>query len=113
MSTPVPLTDVDVLPNHEKIIRNAIKEILTNEPRLKDLRGWHNVPTGTDFNAPYGYVMFNTRIPIPNDHDIGFWQYRYNFQIGVVTEFKSTDEDALDDLALDYINLIESALQKK
>jgi len=112
-TTPVNLAEADVLPNHIKLIRNALKKTLKSEARLQDIKAWHNVIKGADFKTPYGYVIFVSRLPIDGQHSTGFWEYRYNFQIGVVTELISTEEDATDDKALDLINLVESSIQKQ
>jgi len=113
MSIPVNLLDADVLPNHVKLIRNALKKLLKSEARLQTIKQWHNVIRSPNFKTPYGYVIFLSRIPIEDQHSTGFWQYRYNFQVGVVTELIAGDEDAVDDSALDLINLVESAIQKQ
>ena len=103
----------DVLPNHIILIRNAIKTMMVAEPMLKDIKGWHNViASERGFGFPYGYVIFKQRNPIKEKHDIASFEYAYQFQIGIVVEFNSTNDNVIDDKALDLINLVESVLTK-
>lgn len=107
------LADDDILTNHIILMRNAIKKILTEEPRLSDVRGWHNtISSERGWAKPYGYVLFKIRNPLKDRHDIVEFNYSYQIQVGIVIELLANDEDAIDDKALILINLVESALTK-
>jgi len=104
------LTNAQVVPNNAKLIRNALKQVLKDEPKLGDVKGWHNTLLSNKARLkPYGYVKFVQRIPIPKHTDIHSFNYGYQFQVGIIAELIGNEDD-IDDLTLDLINLVESSI---
>jgi len=109
----VKLTDVTVLPERAKIIRNQIKKILREEPKIQEqkIKAFHNtISSARSWGKPYIYVMWINRIENEENSDSANFEYLYQFQVGIVVQLRTFDEDKMEDYGLEVLNLCESAL---
>jgi len=109
----VKLTTATILPERAKIIRDQIKKILSEEPQIKEagVKKFHNTATSARSRAkPYIYVMWINRIVNDDNSDSANFEYEYQFQVGIVTQLRTFDEDKMEDYGLNLLNLCESAL---
>lgn len=111
MSTPVVISESDLLVNNEKLIRDAILDILKKQKLLKDVKAYYTNLIPDDARPkPYIYCFFVGRRPNTNANDIYQFNYIYDFRVGVVVELNTKDDKELEDKALDLINTVESAI---
>lgn len=113
MSTVIKVTTSNILPDREIKIRDAIKRILREQPMLKDenIKGIHNTMSSSrGWAKPYLYVMYRGRRHVEEETDTANFAYEYLFDIGVVSQLKSMDEDKTEDRLLNILRVAESAL---
>ena len=109
----VQVTTANELPTREIDIRNAIKKVINEQQEIKKLQinKIHNEKTSSrGWNRPYIYVKFVSRTHRDDETDIANFSYGYLFDIGVVSNLKSLDEDNVDDYLLNIMTIVESAL---
>lgn len=101
------------LPEREIQIRDAIKDVIRGQGFLKtwNIKKIHNAKLSSrGWSKPYIYVMFRTRTHREEETDIANFAYGYNFDIGIVVDLKSQDEDRAENYLLRIMTLVESAL---
>lgn len=109
----IPLTDANELPEREIQIRDAIKGVLENEPRLMrdfKIKKIHNTKMSQRaWQMPYLYVMFIGRT-LGEHTDIANFEYVYHFDVGIVMQLHTRDEDKQENQLLKLLTLTESVL---
>lgn len=75
------------------------------------MKKFHNTITSARARGkPYIYVMWINRIVNEENSDSANFEYEYQFQIGIITQLKTFDEDKMEDYGLNLLNLCESSL---
>jgi len=109
----VQVTSANELPQRETQIRNAIKDVIRGQEFLKtwNVKKIHNAKMSSrGWSKPYIYVMFRGRTHREEETDIANFAYGYLFDIGIVSDLKSQDEDRVEDYLMNLMTLVESAL---
>jgi len=109
----IQVTNSNALPERETQIRDAIKDVIRGQGWLKDwnIKKIHNAKLSSrGWSKPYIYVMFRARVHRPDETDIANFAYGYIFDIGIVADLKSQDEDRAEDYLLNLMTLVESSL---
>ena len=109
----VQVTIANELPEREIQIRDAIKDVIRGQGWLKSwgIKKIHNAKLSSrGWSKPYIYVMFVGRTHNEENTDIANFEYGYIFDVGVVADLKSQDEDRAENYLLRIMNQVESSL---